>query len=59
MTGFGSEGFTHLREAGWGYVRQRGYCYSHAFQETNSLRRTMQIVKCSLLYQQTQDRVSS
>ena len=25
-------------------------CYSHAFRETNSLRRTMQIVKCSLLH---------
>ena len=24
-------------------------CYSHTFQETNSLRRTMQIVECSLL----------
>ena len=29
--------------------------YSHTFQETNSLRRTMQIVECSLLYQRAQD----
>ena len=34
-------------------------CCSHAFQETNSLRRTMQIVECSLLHQQAQGRVSS
>ena len=34
-------------------------CYSHAFQETNSLRRTMQIVECSLLHQRAQGRVSS
>ena len=25
-------------------------CCSHAFQETDSLRKTMQIVECSLLY---------
>ena len=25
-------------------------CYSHAFWETNSLRRTMQIMECSLLH---------
>ena len=30
---------------------------SHAFRETNSLRRTMQIVECSLLHQQTQGRL--
>ena len=34
-------------------------CYSHAFPETNSLRRTMQIVECSLLHWQAQGRVSS
>ena len=34
------------------------YC-SHAFQETNSLRRTIQIVECSLLHWQAQGRVSS
>ena len=34
-------------------------CCSHAFRETNSLRRTMQIVECSLLHQWTQGRVSS
>ena len=34
-------------------------CCSHAFQETNSLRRTMQAVKCSLLHQRAQGRVSS
>ena len=34
-------------------------CYSHAFQETNSLRRTMQIVECSFLHQRAQGRVSS
>ena len=28
-------------------------CYSHAFQETNSLRRTMQIVQCSLLHRRS------
>ena len=32
---------------------------SHAFRETNSLRRTMQIVECSLLPQRAQGRVSS
>ena len=35
------------------------YCYSHAFRETNSLRRTMQIVECSLLHRRAQGRVSS
>ena len=34
-------------------------CCSHAFRETNSLRRTMQIVECSLLHQWAQGRVSS
>ena len=35
------------------------YGCSHKFWETNSLRRTMQIVKCSLLHQRAQGRVSS
>ena len=35
------------------------WCYSHAFRETNSLRRTMQIMECSLLHRQAQGRVSS
>ena len=35
------------------------YCCSHAFWETNSLRRTMQIVECSLLHRRAQGRVSS
>ena len=34
-------------------------CCSHVFRETNSLRRTMQIVECSLLHQQAQGKVSS
>ena len=34
-------------------------CYSHAFWETDSLRRTMQIVECSLLRRRAQGRVSS
>ena len=34
-------------------------CCSHVFQETNSLRRTMQIVECSLLHWRAQGRVSS
>ena len=33
-------------------------CYSHASQETNSLRRTMQVVEGSLLHRQAQGRVS-
>ena len=35
------------------------YCCSHEFRETNSLRRTMQIVECSLSHQWAQGRVSS
>ena len=35
------------------------YCCSCAFQETNSLRMTMQIVECSLLHRRAQGRVSS
>ena len=38
--------FTHLRK-----------CCSHTFRETNSLRRTMQIVECSLLHRRAQGRV--
>ena len=34
-------------------------CCSHAFRETNSLRRAMQIMECSLLHQWAQRRVSS
>ena len=34
-------------------------CYSHAFWETNSLRKTMQRVECSLLHWWAQGRVSS
>ena len=34
-------------------------CYSHTFRETNSLRRTMQIVERSLLHRRAQGRVSS
>ena len=37
----------------------RRSCYSHAFRETNSLGRTMQIVECSLLHRRAQGRVSS
>ena len=35
------------------------HCCSSKFQETNSLRRTMQIVECRLLHRQAQGRVSS
>ena len=35
------------------------WCYSHTFHETNSLRRTIQIVECSLLHRRAQGRVSS
>ena len=38
---------------------QNSLCYSHAFQETDSLRRTMQIVECSLLRWWAQGRVFS
>ena len=45
----------------WGHPesQQSCRCYSHAFWETNSLRRTMQIVECSLLPWWAQGRVSS
>ena len=50
--------------SGWGRSPGGGHdsppqCCSHAFQETNSLRSTMQIVECSLLHRQAQGRVSS
>ena len=35
------------------------HCCSSKFRETNSLRRTMQIVECRLLHRQAQGRVSS
>ena len=35
------------------------YCCSHTFWETNSLRRTIQIVECSLSHRRAQGRVSS
>ena len=44
------------------YVMVKNYlpeCCSHAFWETNSLRKTMQIIECRLLHQQAQGRVSS
>ena len=37
----------------------REECCSQAFRETNSLRRTMQIMECSLLHQRAQGSVSS
>ena len=40
-------------------VKLRLVCCSHVFQEINSLRRTMQIVECSLLHRWAQGRVSS
>ena len=40
-------------------AEHRRICYSHASRETNKLRRTMQIVKCSLLHRRAQGRVSS
>ena len=44
----------------WGVSRlMHQMLYSHAFRETNSLRRTMQIVECSLLHWLAQGRVSS
>ena len=41
------------------YERWHWNCYSHAFRETDSLRRPMQTVKCSLLCRRAQGRVSS
>ena len=43
----------------WDTAEVHSSCCSHAFWETNSLRRTMQIVKCSLLHWWAQGRVSS
>ena len=43
----------------WKTVWRFFKCCSHAFWETNSLRRTMQIVECSLLHWWVQGRVSS
>ena len=41
-------------------VRGTGtWCGSHAFWETNALRRTVQIAECSLLHGRAQRRVSS
>ena len=37
----------------------REECCSQAFRETNSLRRTMLIVECSLLHRRPHGRVSS
>ena len=47
------KGTTEDEMVGW------HHCYSHAFRETDSLRRTMQIVECSLLRRRAQGRVSS
>ena len=41
------------------HIMYSAYCCSHAFWETNSLGRTMQIVKCSLLHRWAQGRVSA
>ena len=41
------------------HMMYSAYCCSHAFRETNSLRRTMQIVEGGLLHQWAQGRVSS
>ena len=40
-------------------LQHQSFCCSHVFPETNSLRRTMQIVECSLLHRRAQGRVSS
>ena len=54
------------RTPGWAFaisrkleIPSKGECCSHRFQDTNSLRRTMQIVECSLLHRQAEGRVSS
>ena len=54
---------TWVRPLGWEDPLEKGkinhsWC-SHVFQEANSLRRTMQIVECSLLHRRAQGRVSS
>ena len=45
----------------FGHLMRRAdsFCRSHAFWETNSLRRTMQMAECSLLPRRAQGRVSS
>ena len=47
---FGSVSLT--QQTDWCYCprRDQSHCCSHAFWETNSLRRTMQVVECSLLH---------
>ena len=55
----------HMERGAWkaivlGIARSQTWlCCSHVFRETHSLRRTMQIVECSLLHQHAQGRVSS
>ena len=49
----------YLKTYGQRFMTVYKRCYSHAFRETDSLRRTMQIVKCSLLCRRAQGRVSS
>ena len=49
---FSHQSTTHL------ICKTKWTCYNHAFRETNSLRRTMQIVECSLLHQWAHSRVS-
>ena len=43
----------------WRDLAAAAACCNHTFWETNSLRRTMQIVECSLLHWRAQGRVSS
>ena len=54
---------TWVRPLGWEDPLEKGKinhsCCSHVFQEANSLRRTMQIVECSLLHRRAQGRVCS
>ena len=42
----------------WGRGVMASPLCSHAFQETNALGRTVQMVECSLLHRQAQGRVS-
>jgi len=55
----GEQGGQALQVAQHGWAEAYCLCCSHAFQETDSLRRTMQIVECSLLHQEAQGRVFS
>ena len=55
----GEQGGQALQVAQHRWAEAHCLCCSHAFQETDSLRRTMQIVECSLLHQRAQGRVSS